>query len=99
MRPSHVTFLIALLLSLSVAEWAAAAEDVSGPVVKISDVSISGQVGAANANGTDLPEQKPENLASIVKEAASSVAKEVDKTLIKVRRLGCMLRLHGGMRL
>ena len=66
-----------------------AADSVEGPVVTLDEVAISGQPGPANANGTELPDEV-HTIQSIVKEAATSVAREVDKSLIKVR---CCMQL------
>ena len=70
-----------------------AADSVEGPVVSLDEVAISGQTGPANANGTELPDEEVHTIRSIVKEAATSVAREVDKSLIKVRS-SCVI-MHG----
>lgn len=74
--------LSAALLAVALSEGG-----VEGPVVSLNDVSISGQVGPANSNGTAIPEVHEPTIGSIVKEAATSVAREVDKSLIKVRQM------------
>lgn len=75
-----------IALSTSILLTAVLGEEVAGPVVSLNDVSISGQVGPANSNGTAMPEVHEPTIGSIVKDAATSVAREVDKSLIKVRQ-------------
>ncbi len=85
-------------------------DEVAGPVVKLEDVHTSGEVhvsplpeanatgpGEAVAVGAEPPPSTAETLqdiATAVQDRVKEVAREVDKTLIKVggarRRLGCL---------
>ncbi len=79
--------LLACLLWVSLCSWARGEDDVSGPVVKLSDVQVSGQSknlgDVVNASATP-PEDNP-GIVEMVQETAKEVAREVDKTLIKVK--------------